>query len=630
MMTVPTERPRRPLARRLLVRLGVFGLGLSLLITALAIVVDYHLLRERVTERFGQIKVSYLSSVTENLWLQDVERLGQLVNGIQHLPYVQLVEVTGPDGAVLASAGARDDSDELSERFPLWRDYLGRAFEIGHLTISVSRGSLRRAVAERAWMVLLTNVALVAGILAILYWQVHVLLTAPLIRMAHIARDQRGRDPGHPTALTLPPDMANDELYDLAGAYRDTHRDLQSNYLALKENEARLRILFDQSPVSLWEEDFSQVKSYLDQLRTVRTQDLADYLRTHPGVVADCAALVRVIDVNAATLVLHGAASQDALLGNLDKTLTPGSLDAFSRQLLAIWHGEAKIEVEGEVAALNGERRDVVVHWAVPPGHGERLDRVIVALENVTERKAAERTLSDTIATLRRTNAELERFTEIASHDLQEPVRSIVSFSQLLERRLQDGLDQESRELLGFLMVAARRMQAQTRGLLEYSRIGALGGVTEAVDLNPVVESALAALSRPVAEAKAVVRVGPLPRVSGNAVLLAELFRQVLDNAIKFTLPGVPPTIEVSGTVEDGIAQVSVTDNGIGIAPAYAEDVFQIFRRLHGPDHYSGAGIGLAICRKIADRLGGRIWVDTGRHDGCSIHLAIPALTVAP
>ncbi|EME71898.1 Signal transduction histidine kinase [Paramagnetospirillum caucaseum] len=607
-------------AHRLITRLGLVGLALAVIIAAGLVTADYHIVTQRAEERFQEIEAGYLASLTENVWLQDDERLAQLVAGIHQFPHVQMVRVTDETGAVLAESGSRQDVDEASKSYPLSRAYSGRELNIGRLDVSMSRTRMLQPVFQRAWILFLANIVLMAGILSTLYWQVYRLVARPLARMAaHVRHTNLDK-----ADWEMPLDSPDDELRDLAAAYTEMRLTIDRSYSAIQSREEHLRILFDNSPVSLWEEDFSRVKAEVESLRGRIDGGIEDYLDIHPDFIDRCAAQVEVINVNAATLALHNAPDRRALLGNLEKTFTPASRQAFARQIVAIWNGEVQLSVEGEVRTLDGFPRVVVVHWRVPPGHEERLDRVLVALENITDRKAAERALAASIDKLVRTNRDLERMTEITAHDLQEPVRGIVSFSQLLDRRVGRTLDAETHELLDYLAKAGQRMQDQVRGLLAYAQTAPQDAPVEPTGLGDALHQARAALSDEIGQSGAVIEAGPLPRVLGNARMLADLFTRLIDNGLKFTRTGSQPRIEITAYAADGVVGVAVTDHGIGILPSYADDVFQVFRRLHGPDEFPGIGIGLAICRKIVERLGGRIWIDTSVIEGCTIRFTLP------
>jgi light-regulated signal transduction histidine kinase (bacteriophytochrome) len=249
---------------------------------------------------------------------------------------------------------------------------------------------------------------------------------------------------------------------------------------------------------------------------------------------------------------------------------------------------------------------------------------VIVALEDITERKTTERSLSMTVEKMVQANSELERFAYVAAHDLREPVRGIVSFAQLLERHLGGQIDKDAEDYLQFLIAAANRMQQQVQGLLDYSRAGTGGRGYTAVDMDQVLASVWEAMAGDIAASHAVIDADPLPQVVGDASQLAEVFRNLLGNALKFARAGVAPVIRVSAEQVKGDWVFSVRDNGIGIDPRYASEIFQVFRRLHGVGVYPGTGIGLATCRRIIERHGGRIWMAPAPDQGTILCFSLP------
>ncbi|WP_254434911.1 ATP-binding protein [Magnetospirillum sp. UT-4] len=616
---------RISLAHQMILRLGLAGVVIVLAVTGALLALDYQLARARAGERLVQVEKSYLPGIAENVWLDDRERLGLLVMGIDSLPAVSLVEVRDPGGAPLATAGATPAVDALERVYPLVRTYLGQQRDIGTLRVVIGRDELTRPVLQRAWMVLLASLVLVGGLLTVLFHLVAPLVTRPLEEMAAYARSLAAADLTNPPALERGRGGGDDEFADLAIAFGEMRRAIRLSYQALQDSEARHRMLFTASPVSLWEEDFSAVKTMLDQARPIIGADLDAYLAANPAFADAAAARVRVIDVNTATLALHRAPDREALLGALDRTFTPGSRDAFRRQLLAIWHGERELSVEGEVRALDGERRDVVVHWVVPEGHGATLDRVIVALEDITDRRAMEQSLAMAVKELQQSNRELERFHFAAFHDLQEPVRGIVSFAQLLRRHLHGTIDAETEEFLRYLVAAAERMQGQVEGLQGYARAGTDARPLMPVDMEALLAEVRAALADIILRSHAEVESGPLPAVRGDREQLADLLRQLLGNALKFARPGAPPRVRVTARDDGDTVLFVVEDDGIGVDPVFKDEIFQMFKRLHGPDRYPGAGIGLAICRRIVARHGGRIWVEPRPEGGSRFCFTLPA-----
>ncbi|MFB7747932.1 ATP-binding protein, partial [Streptomyces sp. NPDC056132] len=222
-------------------------------------------------------------------------------------------------------------------------------------------------------------------------------------------------------------------------------------------------------------------------------------------------------------------------------------------------------------------------------------------------------------ADLQRSNTELEQFAYVASHDLQEPLRKVSSFTQLLQRRYTGQLDAKADQYIAFAVDGANRMQTLINDLLEFSRVGRVHNTHEGIALDGVVERTLSSLSVSIEETGAEITCDELPKLVADPTQMGMLWQNLIGNAIKFHRPGQQPTIHITAAREGELWQFSVTDNGIGIAPEYAEKVFVIFQRLHTKDVYSGSGIGLAMCKKIVEFHGGTIGVDPAYTDGTRI-----------
>jgi signal transduction histidine kinase len=257
-------------------------------------------------------------------------------------------------------------------------------------------------------------------------------------------------------------------------------------------------------------------------------------------------------------------------------------------------------------------------------------DQVAVAIENarlyeqaqqeIAERRKAEEALALQAQAL---DAELEQIFFVASHHLQEPLRMVVSYSQLLEQRYKNELDEHADELISYAVNGATRIQALINDLLAFSRIGTRQRPLEPVDSGTIVDRALSYLKFLVEKSGAVVTRGILPTVLADEVQLTQLFQNLIDNAIKFRSDR-PLEIHVSARQDGDQWEFTVRDNGIGIESQYSERIFQVFQRLHGPDEYSGTGIGLAISKKIVERHGGRIWVESELGKGSTFFFTIP------
>jgi len=232
-----------------------------------------------------------------------------------------------------------------------------------------------------------------------------------------------------------------------------------------------------------------------------------------------------------------------------------------------------------------------------------------------TKRQAAE---------LSRSNTELEQFAYVASHDLQEPLRMVAGYSQLLAKRYGDSLDQKAKEYIGFAVDGAKRMQGLIEGLLTYSRVGSRGKAFAWTNCEVVLEKTLTVLQMAIQECGATVSHDPLPTVMGDEFQLGQLFQNLLGNAIKYR-NSEAPQVHISCKQETKQWTFAVKDNGIGIEPQYRERIFQIFQRVHTRQEFEGSGIGLAICKKIIERHGGEIWVESEPGKGATFYFTIPS-----
>ncbi|MFF8952593.1 ATP-binding protein [Streptomyces sp. NPDC014940] len=246
----------------------------------------------------------------------------------------------------------------------------------------------------------------------------------------------------------------------------------------------------------------------------------------------------------------------------------------------------------------------------------------------VAELEFSERTrtlLDEQAEDLKRSNTELEQFAYVASHDLQEPLRKVSSFTQLLQRRYGGQLDAKADQYIAFAVDGANRMQTLINDLLAFSRVGRVHNDHQTVDLESLLSKTLDNLSVSIEETGAEITHDPLPTVVGDATQLGMLWQNLLSNAIKFRSPDRPPRVHVGAVSDAGVWTFSVTDNGIGIAPEFHEKVFVLFQRLHTKDAYPGTGIGLAMCKKVVEFHDGTIGIDPERTPGTRVVFTLPA-----
>jgi signal transduction histidine kinase/putative methionine-R-sulfoxide reductase with GAF domain len=257
-------------------------------------------------------------------------------------------------------------------------------------------------------------------------------------------------------------------------------------------------------------------------------------------------------------------------------------------------------------------------------------ERVLLCARDITERKQAEDERERYATEVERSNRDLQQFAHAVSHDLQAPLRTMRGYLDLLKQRCDDRIDDTERNYLGHVRGSAERMQEMIEALLDLSRIETRGRKFAPVDCESVLEHVLDDLGLEIKEANAEVSYGPLPTVMADEAQLAQVFQNLIANAIKFRKEDVPPHVHVSAEREGDEWVFSVADNGIGIDPEQADRLFQIFQRLHTREEYEGLGIGLALCRRVVERHGGRIWVESEPGEGSTFTFTIPVQAAGP
>lgn len=326
-----------------------------------------------------------------------------------------------------------------------------------------------------------------------------------------------------------------------------------------------------------------------------------------------------LLDVNPAFCSMLGYTRDELVQLTVADVTSEDDIDA-TRQLYA----ETAVGSQRGVLEKRYLRKDGSKFWGALTVAPVRVSDGSIAyfvtmIEDITERR--ERALE-----LERSNAELDQFAYVASHDLQEPLRMVTSYVQLLARRYRGQLDADADEFIGYAVDGAVRMQALISDLLLYARVGSKGKEMVTTDADAALDAALRNLQARITETEAVVTRTPLPQVIGDAGQLAQLFQNLIGNAVKFH-NAEAPRVRVTSGLEDGMLRVSIEDNGIGIDPLFADRIFTVFQRLHGRSEYPGNGIGLSICKKIVERHGGKIWVESAPGHGSTFSFTLrPAI----
>ncbi len=294
------------------------------------------------------------------------------------------------------------------------------------------------------------------------------------------------------------------------------------------------------------------------------------------------------------------------------------------RRLDGVLEGRAMDNVEVTHVFAHSGPRTLVLNARLLEGTAEGVRMIVLAIADVTDQKRLTDDLKRSAHELMRSNSELEQFAAIASHDLKEPLRMIINYTELLKKRLANQLDETSKEFMAFVIDGGRRMHMLIEAILTYSRVGHQGLNATLVSSMELARLAALNLERKIINAQAMVEFGILPPVHADPVLLTQLFQNLMSNGIKFRSKTRAPVITISGVAGDKEWIFTIADNGIGIHIEDTERIFMLFQRVHAASEYPGTGIGLATCKKIVERHGGRIWIESTLDVGTSFFFSLP------
>lgn len=407
----------------------------------------------------------------------------------------------------------------------------------------------------------------------------------------------------------------------------------------LRESQERYRQLFDSSPVSLWEEDFSGIREALAALRASGIRDFQGYFERHPEDVAGCAARVRILDVNEATIELLGAGDKREVLAKLPRLLLGELSEVFRKILVALAEGRRALAREATIQALDGRWLTVTVCAVVPPGHEGALDRLLMSLLDITGLKRAEervrqmnaeleQRVRDRTAELETSNKELQAFSYSVSHDLRSPLRSIDGFSQALLESYGRLLEGQGGEYLNKIRAASQRMAGLIDALLSLSRVTRAEMRRVRVDLSARAQSIAGELEarQPNRQVDFVIRPDVVATADPNLVHI--VLMNLLENAWKFTSKHETARIEFGvldprAESKRGSPVFFVRDDGAGFDPVHAAKLFGPFQRMHATSEFEGTGIGLATVQRIVQRHGGQVWAEAAVEKGASFFFTL-------
>jgi PAS domain S-box-containing protein len=312
-----------------------------------------------------------------------------------------------------------------------------------------------------------------------------------------------------------------------------------------------------------------------------------------------------------------GRSSDEAL-----KTRTLEPLDHVQRRIETVGYWRGKVER----ISKSGDRLLVESQWVRLPANGNApiIVEIDADVSAILAHRQFENRLIEQAEALWRSNRELEQFAFVCSHDLREPLRKISNFVELLEAKYGEKLDGEARHYLDSIGESSMRMANLISGLMSYAQLQHPDPGPRNVSLRDVIDSVVSDLKPTVSAASATVEIGALPEVKADLEQMRQLLQNLIENALKFREPSRPLRLRITGEKKDGMARFSVADNGIGIEPFYREQIFKVFQRLHPAARYPGTGIGLALCKKIVEGHGGRIWVESEPGQGSTFFFTLP------
>ncbi len=325
------------------------------------------------------------------------------------------------------------------------------------------------------------------------------------------------------------------------------------------------------------------------------------------------------------------------LLGYEDQEITPSN-----RTFKSLMHPEDKprakqaldqhlrdsspFNIEYRLKTKQGEYRWFLACGNASPDANSQTTRMVGTLQDIHTQKLHEDELETLVLKLKQSNNDLERFAHVASHDLQEPLRVISSYVQLINKRYNEKLGDGAKEFFGFIVDGCKRMQQLINDLLDFSRVVQNDLITDTVDLKDTMKHVERNLAKKMESSAAIVTHKDLPPVIANRSLLERLLQNLINNSLKYHDTSTPPLIEVTSKEGDHEWVISVKDNGIGIDEKYFDKIFIIFQRLHTVDEYSGTGVGLAICQRIVHAHGGKIWVESALNEGTTFSFTLPKI----
>ena len=497
---------------------------------------------------------------------------------------------TYPVSASAKSFRASPDRDGFRDEHSYLIGYLpvvqGDNTRLGTLYLASNKQAIHDRLSRYAWLTAAVMiVSLIVAYLLSATLQGHI--SRPVLAMAETAKaiSQRGDYAVRATK------EGRDEVGELTDAFNLMLEQIELQDRTIRDSHERLNLALRASGVGTWNLDLGENRISVDEF--------ANPLFGYPAGPYDAGF----------DMFLQMIHRDDRPRVEEELRAAPAAIGGYESSFRVLWP--------------DGSMHDLSARGKAVPGTDQVRTRMTGVIWDVTERKRAEERLARLLTELERSNKELELFAYVASHDLQEPLRMISSYTQLLERRYSARLDDDAREFIGYAVDGATRMQRLINDLLEFSRVSTRGKPLEKTDVAEILGNVRANLSVAIEESGALVTNDFMPVVTADAGQLGQLLQNLVGNGIKFR-NGTRPHVHVRAVETPHDWEISVRDDGIGIEKQYFDRIFVIFQRLHTKGDYPGTGIGLALCKRIVERHGGRIWVESEPNEGSTFSFTIP------
>lgn len=401
-----------------------------------------------------------------------------------------------------------------------------------------------------------------------------------------------------------------------------------------EETLDKYKYLFEYAPISIWEEDFSEVKAYLNRLSEQGVNDFAHYFDNHPEEITTIAGLVNIKNVNRATLKMFGVSSRDELLSNISSYFTSESMKIFIDEIVSFMNGSLTYQNLLPIQSLNGTPMILDLKANILPGYEENWDKVMVSFVDVTEQKQAQAALVESELKLKQSNSTKDKFFSIIAHDLKSPFNAILGLTNMLVEDFESLSDEKKKTMLGYIQQSIESSYKLFENLLMWSM-----SQDRSIPFAPSPENlhyhvqCMVELSAQSLRSKSITMVNNIPpdvSVMADENMLRTILRNLISNAIKFTPKKGTITLATTPVKkENGVKflQISVADTGIGIPKHREQELFTLTKNLstHGTDSEKGSGLGLILCKEFVEKHGGAIWLSSTECQGTVFNFTLPA-----